>query len=164
MSMIGNVRAVSDEVIDRLLANPEDVHGVVHPEEVKEDGDYLYLDKSWHAIHYVLAGDTWGGDFPWGFLVSCGTPIGEEDVGYGPARAFRAEEVALLAPAIASIDEANFRSRFSVERMKEADIYPSFGAASDEEELPYFLENFRHLRTFLQRAVSLKKGIIVYVD
>lgn len=162
--MIGNLRAIDDLDTDRLLANPEDVHAVVHPENEAEDEDYLYLDKSWHAIHYVLTEETWGGEFPWGFLVANGTPVGDEDVGYGPARVFRSHEVAEVASAMASIDDTAFRKRFSVNRMKKADIYPSFGASSDEVELPYFLEYFQLLRTFVQRTASLKKGLIVYID
>jgi hypothetical protein len=164
MSMIGNLRTVDDSVIDSVLAAPDTVHEVVHPDEEMAGAEHLDIDKAWHTIHYILAGNTWGGDFPWGFLISCGTPIGEEDVGYGPARAFRSVEVKQLATAISTIDDATFRQKFSVDRMKEADVYPSFGRASDEEEIPYFLDYFQKLRSFVQRAAERKKGLIVYVD
>jgi hypothetical protein len=164
MSMIGHLRSVDDRVIDAVLATPSTVHGVVHPDDEPDGSEHLDIDKAWHTIHYVLAGDTWGGDFPYGFLVLCGSSVGDEDVGYGPARVFRSEEVARIASVVGQIDDETFRERFSVDRLKEAHVYPSFGHASDEEEIPYFLSYFQRLRAFVQTAAQLKKGLIVYID
>jgi len=162
--MIGHLRAVDDHIIDGVLAAPDTIHEIVHPDEEEGGTEHLDIDKSWHTIHYVLAGETWGGDLPLGFLVAGGAAVGEEDVGYGPARAFRPAEVSEIAAAVSAISDATFRERFSVERLKEADVYPSFGHASDEEEIPYFLDYFQQVRSFVQVAAQHKKGLIIYVD
>ena len=75
MSMIGNLRAVDDGTIDSLLADPEAIQDFVHPDDEEPSVEHLDIDKAWHTIHHVLTGATWDGDFPLGFLVSCGTPI-----------------------------------------------------------------------------------------
>lgn len=93
--------------------------------------------------------------------------IGEEDVGYGPARAFHSSEVRQLAAAIAGIDDAIFRKRFSVAGMTKAEIYPWFGSSveeSDDDAIPYFLGYFQQLRAFVQKAADASKGLLVYVD
>ncbi|WP_448562651.1 YfbM family protein [Trichothermofontia sp.] len=164
MSMIGNLRMISDDGIDRLLAEPEAIYAIVDSVDDPEDNNSLTLDKAWHVIHYLLTGETWGGAFPEGFLLVGGTPIGEEDVGYGPARAFRASEVAILATTVASLDDPTFCDRFSVKRLQAAGIYPSFGNRSDAEECSYFLAYFQQLRTFLQQAAASQQGLLVYLD
>ncbi len=161
--MIGNLRAANDDAINNLLREPAAIHDFLYAEDV-EDTDTIDLDKAWHAIHFILTDSAWGGDFPHGFLVSAGTPIGEEDVGYGPARAFLSHEVKNIRNALDGISEEQFRERFSVEKMKKSDIYPSFGNSSDEEEIPYFLEYFLTLKEFVTRVEASGLGLIVYVN
>lgn len=164
MSMIGNLRAVSDGTLQELLASPPKIQDFLYSEEAEESEDHTDLDKAWHTIHFVLTGSSWEGDFPLGFLVSAGAPVGEEDVGYGPARAFRSDEVQAIQAALANVSDAEFTRRFSVASLKEADIYPSFGLTSDEEERPYFLEYFQILKAFVARAAAQKKALLVYVN
>ena len=164
MSMIGNLRAVDDDVLQDLLASPAKIQDFLYSEEAEDGADHTDLDKAWHTIHFVLTGSTWEGDFPQGFLVSAGTPVGEEDVGYGPARAFQSAEVCEIHAVLSQVSDDDFSKRFSVTALKEADVYPSFGHASDEEERPYFLEYFQILKAFVARASAQKKGLLVYVN
>ena len=164
MSMIGNLRIVSDDVLHDLLASPSKIQDFLYSEESEAGDDHTDLDKAWHSIHFVLNGSAWEGDFPLGFLVSAGVPVGEEDVGYGPARAFLSHEVCAIHAALTAISDSEFSGRFSVAAMKEADIYPSFGVASDEEELPYFLQYFQILKAFVARAAMQKKALLVYIN
>lgn len=167
MSMIGNVCAADDATIQALLAEPETIQAFLYPEDGESSADQIDLDKAWHAIHFVLTGSAWEGEFPLNFLVSGGTPVGDEDVGYGPARAFTSEEVRQIEAALAGVSEADFRARFSWEKMKEEDIYPSFGDASDEqkeEELAYVLPNFEGLKGFVARTAQQGQGMLVYIN
>ena len=164
MSMIGNLRAVGDDTLKELLASPAKIQDFLYSDESESGADHADLDKAWHTIHFVLTGSAWGGDFPLGFLVSAGVPVGEEDVGYGPARAFRSDEVRAIHVALSKVSDEEFGKRFSVSALKDADIYPSFGHSSDDEERPYFLEYFQILRTFVARASEQKKGLLVYVN
>lgn len=163
MSMIGNLLAADDDAIKDLLEEPTKIHDFLYGDDA-ENADTTDLDKAWHTIHFILTGSAWEGDFPHGFLVSAGIPIGEEDVGYGPARAFLSHEVHDIRKALDDISEAQFREQFSVEKMKKEDIYPSFGHASDEEEIPYFLEHFLSLKEFIIKVEASKRGLIVYLN
>lgn len=163
MSMIGNLRAANDDTINKLLGEPAGIHDFLYTEDA-EAADTIDLDKAWHTIHFILTDSAWEGDFPHGFLVSTGTPIGEEDVGYGPARAFLSHEVKVIRSTLDTLSEEQFRARFSVEKMKKADIYPSFGHSSDEEEIPYFLEYFLTLKEFVAKTAAAGRGLIIYVN
>lgn len=164
MSMIGHLRQVSDQCIDHLLAYPEAVYEIIDAESDDPDAAYLNLDKAWHGIHYLLTGDAWGGTFPEGFLVTGGMPIGEEDVGYGPARSFRAAEVARIATELAMVDDQTFCDRCSPDRLQAAEIYPTVGEDARVEVCTYLLTYFQQLRAFVQQAAAAQQGLLIYLD
>src|SRR3712207_3831611 len=101
MSMICNLRQVEEAEIEELLANPEhigdflygDVDDEHEYEDIEREGE-IDLDKAWHGIHFLLTGTAWEGQEPLCYLLVGGEYIGDEDVGYGPARVLRPHEVA----------------------------------------------------------------------
>src|SRR5215207_4511371 len=100
--MIGNIRPASDAEIERLLTNPEEITRFLYGGG--SDGrERVDLGKTWHAIHFGLTGSRLGGEAPLNFLVAEGTPIGDVDVGYGPARALTSTQVRALAEAVAAV-------------------------------------------------------------
>ena len=104
MSMIGNLRRATDVAVARLLANPKEIRAFLYGEPDRhEDRADVRLDKAWHGIHFVLTGSGWGGEPPLNFMVSGGTEVGDEDMGYGPARAFTSAEVPRIHEALAAI-------------------------------------------------------------
>ena len=42
------------------------------------------LEKTWHGLHFLFTGSYWDRDFPAGFLVTCGTMVGDFDGGHEP--------------------------------------------------------------------------------
>ena len=64
--------------------------------------DALGIEKDCHVLHFLFTGSDWEGDFPQGFLVSCGEPVGDVDVGYGPARSYSPAEVQQIADFLKS--------------------------------------------------------------
>src|SRR5262249_6103564 len=103
MAMIGNLRPASDFEIERLLANPAEITRFLYG-AAADGSERVVLNKAWHAIHFVLTGSRLGGEEPLNFLVSEGTPVGEVDVGYGPARALSSTQVRHIADALARIE------------------------------------------------------------
>lgn len=125
MSMIGNLARIPEDVRVALHTDPERITALLYPEFVEEkkrgslarlfgtwwDGppapgqvlhtlgpdDRIDLDKTWHALHYLFTGTAWAGDFPACFLVSSGEPVGDVDVGYGPARSFTPAQTKAIA-------------------------------------------------------------------
>src|SRR3954447_1548073 len=121
--MIGNLRPASDEEIERLLANPDEITRFLYGGG--SDGrERVDLGKTWHAIHFGLTGSRLGGEAPLNFLLDPGTPIGTIDVGYGPARALRSAQVRELASALVAVNTADFGQRLDMSVLDAESIYP----------------------------------------
>lgn len=121
------------------------------------------LDKAWHGIHFLLTGSDWEGDPPLNFLVAGGTPVGDIDVGYGPARVFRSNEVAEIYKALGNLQEDDLRQRFQPDVMTKKDIYPTIWDRNpkDDDSLGYLLEYFAKLKKFVSDAADKGLGIVV---
>jgi hypothetical protein len=132
MSMIGNLARITDEQLQGLYQRPAAIHEMLYPDVQiakparqgffsrllgrkalgqkivsaggLQNGDQIDLDKAWHTLHFLFTGSAWDGEFPHGFLVSCGRPVGDVDVGYGPARGFTSAEVAQISAYLGSLD------------------------------------------------------------
>jgi hypothetical protein len=175
MSMIGNLRRLSDTDLTRLLTSPTRISSYLYEAEDDEDRDGeeefgphadIDIDKAWHGLHFLLAGDADGGSFPLSFLLTGGTPVGEEDVGYGPARGFRSFEVKQIAAALQTIDRTMLGERFDWQKMARARIYPDVWSRRDEEvqNRDYLLDAFEVVRDFLTGAAENGEALIVYLN
>jgi hypothetical protein len=170
MSMIGNFRRTSDARIDALLADPDSISDYLDgdPDEVADAGEAyadLDVDKAWHGIHFLLTGTAWEGAAPLSFIVRGGRPIGDVDVGYGPARAFSSADVRAIASAMHPIEPADLERRFDPPAMSRLDIYPGIWDRPREEDdtLGYLLENYAALKEFIEGAAKEGEGLLVYI-
>jgi hypothetical protein len=166
--MIGNVLRISTKKVEALRANPDRIKRVLYPSEegdtVVSDDVHFDLDKAWHGIHFMLTGDVWGGELPLGFLL-LGQPIGDIDVGYGPARAFDSNEVRAIADALLPISPSVLRSRFEPRALGWAEVYPNQpGAAPGPHDCESLIGHYEALRTFVIETADLGAGLIVYVN
>ena len=138
MSMIGCYRRITYTELTALQQSPGSIRVFLYQKKIPahQADRELSIDKAWHAIHFLLTGDRWAGAVPLRNAVLGGTPLGNFDVGYGPARFLTPDEVKKVAAALSEIspDELQARCDFSV--MTEADIYPSSWEDA-EEELEY---------------------------
>jgi hypothetical protein len=127
------------------------------------EGDLGDLDKSWHGIHYLLTGTADEGGAPLDFLVAGGVDVGDEDVGYGPPRAFTSEETRAIAAALAAISDDELRSRFAPEAMMKAEIYPEIWDRDpkDDDTLGYLMEYVAILRAAIASVTSRGHGLLV---
>ncbi len=127
------------------------------------EGESVYLDKSWHGIHYLLTGTAYDGEPPLNFIVG-GHVVGDIEVGYEPAHVFFAEEVREISAALAWLDEAALRSRFNPAEMDRLEIYPSLSWEEDQdEEWEYLWSYTETLREFLLKAVEKEAGMAVFL-
>src|SRR5262245_64253634 len=132
MSMIGNFRALPDGELKALFADPSRVEELLFESLMSGsngNGNELEVDKSWHGLHFLLTGSAWEGSFPLNFIVAGGQEVGD-DLGYGPARALRSEDVAKVDAALDPLTMDELRRRFDASRMSELEIYP-FGWSHD---------------------------------
>jgi hypothetical protein len=160
--MIGNLRPASDSEIDRLLANPAEITRFLYGADA-EGGERVVLNKAWHAIHFVLTGSRLGGEEPLNFLVDEGTPIGEVDVGFGPARALKSGQVRRLAAALAPIQPDDVARRVDVKKFDEEAIYPGHWQRNGVG-VDYVVANYRAMRDLIVRAADHGQGLILYIN
>lgn len=129
------------------------------------EGQGVDLDKAWHAIHYLLTGTAWEGAEPLNFLVLGGRPVGDIDVGYGPARALSAAETRTVHGALAQLTDDELRARFDPADMMKKQIYPEIWERdpAEDDTLAYVMEHLQTLRDSLAEAVERHYGLLVYI-
>jgi hypothetical protein len=162
MEMIGNLRPASDAEIQHLLASPSDVTRFLYGGDA--DGrERVVLNKAWHAIHFALTGSRLGGDEPLNFLVSEGTPVGEVDVGYGPARVLSSGQVQALATALEALEPEEVAARVDLRQLDEEVIYPGNwqhnGLGVDS-----VVGSYRDMRELVVRLADQGLGMVLYIN
>lgn len=164
--MNGNFKALSDDELDGLLADPAGVERLLYASffgEGSNGHDELEIDKAWHGLHFLLTGNASEGSLPLGFIVDGGEEVGD-DLGYGPARALRSEQVLEIDKALDPFTTDELRRRFDPNRMSELQIYP-FGWSDDPDgELDYLLAFYAELRAFVHRTAERGHGLLVYLS
>ncbi|HEX8969596.1 MAG TPA: YfbM family protein [Chloroflexota bacterium] len=160
--MIGNLRPASDSEIERLLANPSEITRFLYGAEA-DSADRVVLHKAWHAIHFVLTGSRLDGDEPLNFLISEGTPVGEVDVGYGPARVLTSQQVRQIATALASIEPDDVKRRLDVKTLDDHAIYPG-NWRRNGYDVEYVVSSYRQMREFITRTAEQGRGLILYIN
>ena len=160
--MIGNLRPASDADIERLLANPADITRFLYGAQA-EERERVVLDKAWHAIHYALTGSRLGGDEPLNFLVSEGTPVGEVDVGYGPARVLTSDQVRSIANALAPIPPEDVARRVDPRQLDEEVIYPG-NWQRNGYGVDFIASNYRDMRDLIARLAEQGLGLVLYIN
>ena len=160
MSMIGNMLAVPQAELDALYQDAAAVPDYLYQTRAEETVD---IDQAWHAIHFMLTGQLYGGDGPLAKAVLGGVPIGDEDVGYGPARGLSAADVKEVACALQQLSETDLRAKFDTEALTEAEIYPQIWDEADEA-LDYVFDNFFEVQRFYQDAAAKDMATILFIN
>ncbi len=162
MSMIGNLVRVSPEKLDELLESPEQVPAFLDEIYEREDSnEHMDVDKAWQIIHFLLTGEQYEGEFPLSAVMLGGKELGEEDVGYGPARYLTPDEVRAVATAIAAISEDELWSRFNAKAVLKAQIYPSVWGDGDRE---YVVNNYAEVRRFYADAAKAGHAVLAFIS
>ncbi len=162
MAMIGNLRPATDTEIKRLLAHPAEITRFLYGSGA-DDSERVVLNQAWHAIHFVLTGSRLGGDEPLNFLVTEGTPVGEVDVGYGPARVLSSQQVRQLAAALTAIHPEDVARRVDLKRFDDEAIYPG-NWQRNGYGVDYVVTCYREMRDLISRAAERGHGLILYIN
>ena len=196
MGMIENLTRITEDVRTTLQREPQLINKLLYPDieddEPKRTGlfarmfgssrremvsreamfpslveeDSIDLDKAWHALHFLFTGSAWEGEFPQGFLVTCGEPVGDIDVGYGPARSFTPEQVKEIANFLEAQNGQELRAKFDPKALLEADIYPSIWAdfKCTDQDWDYFGGSFEEARRFIEEAAKKDMALLAYIN
>jgi hypothetical protein len=163
-------RASAQQISD-ALRNSNRPPGPITPAEMRavmrplveagafgDDHDVLNLQKSWHTLHYLLTGSAEPVDTPLGKAILGGSDVGP-DLGYGPARLLRAEEVQVVATALAALSPEDVARRFDLPTMQGVGIY----ACDSEDELPLALEFFEQMQDFYTESAARGCAMLSYL-
>lgn len=148
--------------LDRLLRRPNQPAPPLPADipDLSED-EWCDIDKSWHAVHFLLTGDGEPTTSPLGLLVADHPQLCSLDVGYGPPIYCSPSRVREFSEAIRDIDRAELEGRFDPAALEANDVYPS-GAWSDASDWPEYLgEHYEALRDWVQKVSEQSKGIIL---
>lgn len=143
-------------------------------EKARADPSYVDLDKGWHALHFLLTGDSGmephfeedgpseRDDDPLFMVVMGGRPL-DIEMTYGPVRCFSPEDISNIVSALSEITVDDLRSRFSADEFNEADIYPNAGEWSEYEVESVYAEYPRLVKLF-EDAQDANEVIIVHCE
>jgi len=120
----------------------------------------LSLEKSWHALHYLLTGTTETAAPPLGNAILGGEEIGEER-DYGRVRFLTPEQVGEVARALGSLSKDDLVGRFDVKKMKAANvIYP----CRDQSEFELAQHYFEQLSRYYADAAASGSAILLWLE
>ena len=136
-----------------------------------DDHERLFdLTNSWMAVHYLLTGEITfalqsSTPPPLVYVVMGGTPISDEDVGYGPPRYLTPEQVKEAADALQCLRSEDLRGRFDLAAYNAAKGYPRMTASGwRPEDVEVLLEDYEDLKTFFQEAAKSGDALLLWSD
>jgi hypothetical protein len=169
--LAGSARGNSPERIQKLVRNAafrQDMlarkYGkqaekkVVSAFLVQRQSRALPLEKTFHALHWLITGQTWGGDPPLANAVLGGKEYGP-DLGYGSVRYLEPAEVNDVAPALERLDVDTLLTRWNVKAMKAATIY----AVADKDGREECAVRYPQLQAYFAEAARQREGMLSYI-
>jgi hypothetical protein len=162
-----HIEQLKTDKLAELAGNPEGLSELIFSNEDDWEGaDRVAMSNhnGWHTIHYLLAGDVWGGPWPLNFMaaVDVGTPVSYDEE-YPPASLLSPAEVKEVSDALQKVTPAQLAARFNagdenlfqvgcgVEMFESADEYLSESVVPDYEEI----------RNFVADAADRDRGLLV---
>lgn len=165
MSMIGNFLMVSEDDYNQLINNPDQIEDFLYDREHSDDM-FLDIDSLWNIIHFLLTGEeSYDEDNPTlkDKVVLAGTPIGNIDVGYGPAQGSDREEVKSIAQFLNNTTIEELSKNFVKEKLDHVELYRG-GWECSTEEFEYIKEGYLKLVDFYNKAVEKGYCVIKYIN
>lgn len=163
MGMVACFTSLPPEQLQRLRDDPDEIEEFLYPDGGSEEPpNYYDLDKSWHGLHYLFTGETYGGKPPLSQAVLGGVEFGE-DGGYGPARYLTQDEVRSIAGALSQVTPDALAQRFDPQDMENRQIYPSIWAEEGDEALDALLDGFSGLQRFYAGAAARGEAVIQWI-
>jgi hypothetical protein len=118
--------------------------------------DELEIEKTWHALHYLISGSVKGGDEP-ARLILNGMQIPQTS---DHVVSHRGTDVAAFAHVVTSLASKALEERFNPAKMNELKIYPGEWGCGD---LEYAIQFWPALKEFFARNAALGHGMVVTI-
>lgn len=157
--MVGYFAMLDGEELGGLLDGSLEMEAFLSRIVLEEDR-CVDIDKSWAGLRHLLLG---GKEDPEPGAIDPilgGKALGEEDVGYGPARYLSPEEVGKASVALGAVDFDGLRGLFREGVLGNPGVYPSY---EDEEDFNYLEYNFGVLRDFFSRCAAAGRNMLLFI-
>jgi len=143
MGMTWSATAVDAQRTAALLRAPQHIIETLYADydADKAAGRVAYLDKAWHAIHFVLNQSAWDGEPPWNWAIFGGEPVSEDPDEDAP-RHVPADHVRQIAAALATLPADEFARRYDAQALADADIYPDVIWLRDGDEAKDYVVSY----------------------
>ena len=150
-----------------LLVNERYKRKSLHEKPWKKPAlsDECDIDKAWQAIHYILTETVNSGYYPRSFLLLGGDQIGTIDLGYGPARAFKSDQVKEIYDMLISFNTKRARKFLNLEGLTSYSIYVYNNLKPeqmDEDEKTHIFSHFERMKHFIETLSDENAGMIIY--
>ena len=162
MGMSGNYFRPSESTVDDIRRGAVALSDFIYDKSQKEN--IVDIDNAWHAIHFTLTGNAYGGedDNIFSRLVLSGNTLIEGDEEYS-AMLISPEDVKALSAALLALKREDFRERFSMEEMLENEIYPVTEDDDEEDFFDYVWDAVEELKEFFEAAAQEGQAVIFYM-
>lgn len=161
MSMMYHLREITNIEAAKLSADPDLIEDFLDNSLGQSEID---LEKAWHGIHYLLTGASSGGEKPYCYLMDGGSPVGDIDVGYGPAMLLSKDQVKEFNDALSKLTEEKLKERFDPEAMGKEGVYPGIWDEGDEAFDWLFEVIDSELKPFLSTASKNGNPVLLWMD
>lgn len=159
MGMIGCYTAVDDTLLNRIVSGEQDILEI-DPKQYPA----LDIDKSWHAIHYLLCGEAGDGRPPMGYVVPLSDDTAIEcNLDYG-AFGLTAQQVQEAAEYLNTLDDAAIKELYDFPAMLENDIYPLYSGDNEAEFYEYLHANLVEVKNYFAQMAEKGFGVIFYIS
>jgi hypothetical protein len=145
----------------RLFQEQKVKLAALHAKHARPHWHQFTVDKAWHAIHFLLTGQTEGGDPPLAWTILGGLELKDEK-NYTEGNALRMlspDQVKEVAEALAGISADQLLSRATIADMISKEIY---GVSEDEKMAREYIHScYAELRDFYAEAAKKGNGMLL---
>lgn len=153
MSMVVYLRRSSPDEVARLEQNPDAVDDLFFGDDFSVKS--VNFDKAWHALHFMLTGNSGSVDAPLNLLVASDAELrGTDELGLGGYWLADPDRVQRFASALSELSDETIASRYDPVTLKAEHVYLS-DVFEDEgtKVLPYVLQAMPALRSLADEAL-----------
>jgi Domain of unknown function (DUF1877) len=140
------------------LADPDKLEALIYSDTAPP----LDLDKAWFGIHFLLCNNLISDDLPESWAIMGGNEMPSPDLGYGPPRYLRPDEVTAVALALSNIPSERLRSRFDAAALTEANVYPNIWD-DGPEAAAYLIQNYNKLVQLYAEATKAGHAMLLWI-
>lgn len=155
-SVVYYMLAVDEAAMPGFVKNPATLSSSLF---ASSGPNNLYMDKSWHAIHWLIAANAGKTEKRLSHLIMGGHKVGVKFV-YGSPSMHTASEVKQFALLLQNLPLAELRANYRPQAMDEANIYPEDWINAEANTLDFLLGDFARLKAFVMAAAKANKALV----